>query len=246
MKNLLNQAKLGDVAAFIRGITFKPDDIVSAGSKDSVVCMRTKNVQAILDEVDILTIPESFVRRKEQFLKTGDLLMSTANSWNLVGKVCWVPELKYPATAGGFISILRAQKNKVDPRYLYYWTNSTETQAKLRNCGRQTTNISNLDFRRAEALEIPLPPSLTEQKRLAAILDQADAIRRKRQQALRLTDDFLRSVFLDFFGDPVTNPKGWPKISLGDLLKVKSGNAMIGKNPPLNHATLYVLQVSSI
>jgi type I restriction enzyme, S subunit len=49
---------------------------------------------------------------------------------------------------------------------------------------------------------------LEEQKRIAAILDKADAIRRKRQQALRLTDDFLRSVFLDMFGDPVTNPKG--------------------------------------
>ena len=58
------------------------------------------------------------------------------------------------------------------------------------------------------SLEIPLPP-LHEQKRIAAILDKADAIRRKRQQAIQLADDFLRSVFLDMFGDPVTNPKGW-------------------------------------
>ena len=57
-------------------------------------------------------------------------------------------------------------------------------------------------------LEIPLPP-LPEQKRIAAILDKAAAIRRKRQQAIQLADDFLRAVFLDMFGDPVTNPKGW-------------------------------------
>lgn len=56
--------------------------------------------------------------------------------------------------------------------------------------------------------KIPLPP-LPEQKRIAAILDKADAIRRKRQQAIQLADDFLRAVFLDMFGDPVTNPKGW-------------------------------------
>lgn len=61
-------------------------------------------------------------------------------------------------------------------------------------------------------IEIPLPhkngkPDLDEQKRIAAILDKADAIRRKRQQALRLTDDFLRSVFLDMFGDPEKH--GW-------------------------------------
>ncbi|BBL92013.1 hypothetical protein VroAM7_46660 [Vibrio rotiferianus] len=56
--------------------------------------------------------------------------------------------------------------------------------------------------------EIPLPP-LDEQKRIAAILDRADAIRQKRKQAIELADAFLRSVFLDMFGDPVTNPKGW-------------------------------------
>ena len=56
--------------------------------------------------------------------------------------------------------------------------------------------------------EIPLPP-LPEQKRIAAILDKADQLRQKRQQAIGLADEFLRSVFLDMFGDPVTNPKGW-------------------------------------
>jgi type I restriction enzyme S subunit len=59
--------------------------------------------------------------------------------------------------------------------------------------------------------EIPLPP-LEEQKRIVTILDKADAIRQKRQQAIALADDFLRSVFLDMFGDPVTNPKGWERI----------------------------------
>lgn len=72
--------------------------------------------------------------------------------------------------------------------------------------------------------EIPLPP-LEEQKRIAAILDKADAIRRKRQQAIKLADDFLRSVFLEMFGDPVTNPKGWEVRRIGDFLSVKNGYA---------------------
>ena len=62
-----------------------------------------------------------------------------------------------------------------------------------------------------------LPP-ISEQKRIAAILDKADAIRRKRQQAIKLADEFLRSVFLDMFGDPLTNPKGWDVAQLGDLI----------------------------
>lgn len=67
-----------------------------------------------------------------------------------------------------------------------------------------------------EAVEIPLPP-LTEQKRIATILDKADAIRCKRQQAIQLADDFLRASFLDIFGDPVTNPKGWEVKPIGYL-----------------------------
>ena len=70
--------------------------------------------------------------------------------------------------------------------------------------------------------EIELP-TLDEQKRIAAILDKADSLRRKRQQAIRLADDFLRAVFLDMFGDPVTNPKEWPVENLSNLCDVATG-----------------------
>jgi type I restriction enzyme S subunit len=63
---------------------------------------------------------------------------------------------------------------------------------------------------------IPLPP-LAEQRRIAAMLDKADAIRRKRREAIRLLEEFLRSAFLDMFGDPVRNPKGWEVVRLQDL-----------------------------
>lgn len=69
--------------------------------------------------------------------------------------------------------------------------------------------------------KIPLPP-LPEQKRIAAILDKADAIRHKRQQAIQLADDFLRAVFLDMFGDPFTNPKGFPVGTIRDLVNTAS------------------------
>ena len=66
------------------------------------------------------------------------------------------------------------------------------------------------------SVTIPLPP-LEEQKRIAAILDKADAIRRKRKEAIALTEELLRSTFLDMFGDPITNPKGW---ETGKLIEV--------------------------
>ncbi|MCF7989106.1 MAG: restriction endonuclease subunit S [Thiohalocapsa sp.] len=75
----------------------------------------------------------------------------------------------------------------------------------------------------AENIPIPFLP-LPEQKRIAAILDKADAIRRKRQQAIELADQFLRSVFLDLFGDPVTNPKQWDVLPIKKLGKVITGS----------------------
>ena len=68
------------------------------------------------------------------------------------------------------------------------------------------------------ALQIPLPP-LAEQKRIAAILDAADALRAKRRETLAQLDTLLQSTFLDMFGDPVTNPKGWDMGVIGDLLR---------------------------
>jgi type I restriction enzyme, S subunit len=67
-----------------------------------------------------------------------------------------------------------------------------------------------------EKIKIPLPP-LPEQKRIADILDKADSIRRKRQDAVRLTEELLRSVFLDMFGDPETNPKGINNFCLSEV-----------------------------
>jgi type I restriction enzyme S subunit len=71
---------------------------------------------------------------------------------------------------------------------------------------------------RREFLEtlVSLPP-LPEQKRIAAILDKADEIRRKRERAIELTDSFLRSVFLEMFGDPNSNPKGWEVKTVGEV-----------------------------
>jgi len=74
-------------------------------------------------------------------------------------------------------------------------------------------------------VEIPLPP-LTEQKRIAAILDKADAIRRKRQQAIQLADDFLRAVFLDMFGDLETS--GWGFTTVERMAAPEKGSMRTG------------------
>ena len=212
----VSQVPLGEVATFIRGITFKPEDVIDRDDAGAVECMRTKNVQSELDTEDVLGIPARFVNRQEQFLQEEDILVSSANSWNLLGKCSWVPRLHRPTTLGGFITALRAHQGKLIPRYLYHWFNSPMVQTVVRSCGRQTTNISNLDLERCRKLLIPLP-AFEEQRRIAVILDQAEALRSKRRQALAKLDTLTQSLFLEMFGDPRINCRRWPTDVFGNV-----------------------------
>jgi len=100
---------------------------------------------------------------------------------------------------------------KLSPEYLLHALAAADLQARTDRAVMGNT----LNKAKMQRLRVPLPP-LPEQRRIAAILDKADAVRRKRQQTLDLADQFLCSAFLDMFGDPVTNPKGWPIRKLSD------------------------------
>ncbi|MEI6827379.1 MAG: restriction endonuclease subunit S [Desulfuromonadales bacterium] len=109
-----------------------------------------------------------------------------------------------------------------DKRYLFYGLQFRVPELIAQGAGGAQPNINQQIIRDTQ---IPLPP-LPDQKRIAAILDKADSIRRKRQEAVRLTEELLRSVFLDMFGDPVTNPKGWEVVTVRDLVtEVKYGTS---------------------
>jgi len=213
---------LGDVASIIRGVTFKPDDVVSLDMERAVACMRTKNVQHELDISDVWGISEDLVKRDDQYLVDGDVLVSSANSWNLVGKCCAVPTLPWRSTFGGFVSVLRPDRRKIDPRYLFRWFASDRIQTTVRSFGQQTTNISNLNIDRCLRLLLPLPP-ITEQRRIAEIMDEADALRDRRRAALAQLDDLTRSIFLEMFGDPASNSKHWQSVTLGQVAEVITG-----------------------
>lgn len=111
-------------------------------------------------------------------------------------------------------------KEHLDINYLRLWLTSIKATLEFQGRGVTQQNISKSIV---EKLEIPLPP-LEEQRRIAAILDKADGVRRKRKEAIRLTEELLKSTFLEMFGDPVTNPKGWEVRELGDCVKdIESG-----------------------
>lgn len=131
-------------------------------------------------------------------------------------------------------------------RFLYHWLTNPSTQHVIRNLGRQTTNISNLDVNRFKQLEFP-EIDFDKQSDIAAILDKADGIRRMREQAVKLADELIKSTFFEMFGDPVKNERQWPSGVIGDCLRgVVGGWSANSDSRPATQSEFGVLKISAV
>lgn len=108
-------------------------------------------------------------------------------------------------------------ERKVNRRYLYALLLSPNF-VKWASANVSGANLPRINPERLAEYRLALPP-LDEQKRIAALLDKADHLRRSRRYIQELSNSFLQSVFLEMFGDPVTNPMGWEVTELGSLLQ---------------------------
>jgi type I restriction enzyme S subunit len=117
------------------------------------------------------------------------------------------------ATNQGFKSFI-PKPDRVNAKFLYWWLCVNRTYLEGLGNGATFKEVSKAIV---SAIEIPLPP-LDEQRRIAEVLDRAEALRAKRRAALTQLDALTQAIFLDLFGDPVINPKRWPNPTLGGLL----------------------------
>ncbi len=120
---------------------------------------------------------------------------------------------------GRGVAGLRARES-LESRFLWHWLTHSAPRLAAKAKGATFKQVNREDI---GELEIHLPP-LAEQRRIAEVLDRAEALRAKRRAALAQLDSLTQSLFLDLFGDPATNPKGVSIESLGNnLLFVTSG-----------------------
>lgn len=219
--------KLGDVLNITSGYAFKSEKFRDTGGLPLV---RIRDVKRGYSETYYDgPFDEKYVLGNEDLLVSMDGEFRTA-MWEggkalLNQRVCRLePDLK-----------------KVDKSYLFYFL-----APKLKVIEDRTpfVTVKHLSAKSIREITIPLPP-LSEQKRIAAILDKADAIRKKRKQAIGLTETFLRSTFLEMFGDPVTNPKGWEKVSIEAVGEVQGGLQVTQKrkNNPIEVPYLRVANI---
>ena len=211
------QTTLGEIADIVSGSTPRSgvprywDGAVSWATPTDLSRLDSKH----LDETD-RTITEAGLNEcSARLLPPGSVLFSSRAPIGLVAI-----NTKPMATNQGFKSFV--PRPEVNADYLYWWLRANRRQLEDLGNGATFKEVSKAVVSR---VKFPLPP-LTEQRRIAAILDKADAIRRKRTQALALAGDFLRSVFLEIFGDPSANPMGHPVKNFETILLMPLRNGI--------------------
>lgn len=204
------------------GTSSKAND---AGRGQPIIRMNNLTYEGNFDISDLKWVELAENEREKLVLHQGDLLFNRTNSRELVGKTgVWNGPEGY--TFAGYLIRVRLRQDMVLPRWVAAFMNSPEGKKTLFNMAKPSINMANISASDLLRLYIPVAP-IEHQKKTIAILDKADAIRRKRKQAIALTDQLLRSTFLEMFGDPVTNPKGWPVATVGDLCE-QGGNLVDG------------------
>ena len=231
--NNWNQVSLGSLAsesgAFVDGpfgSRLKASEYLETG----IPVVRLQNVRPNKFNADNLRfISQSKANELQRHnFKANDVVITKLGE--PCGVACQVPTTQESGIIVADVVRFRGDTNCIDHRYLIYFLNSEYGQRQVSRLAKGTTRqrINLSDIRK---IVIPLPP-LEEQKRIAAILDKADAIRRKRKEAIALTEELLRSIFLDMFGElfaflrrnrEENHPKGWLRTKLGEQLTLQRG-----------------------
>ncbi len=185
----------------------KPDEIFSYVDISSI----DRESKVIFQTSQILGTEAPSRARKE--IKAGDILVSTVRP-NLNAVAMVPPELDGQIASTGFC-VLRPKSDSVIGGYLFYYTRTPNfydtLSSKVR--GAHYPAVSDRDVKGLE-LSLPTP---SEQRKIVEILDQADALRKKRADADAKAAQILSALFYKMIGDPISNPMGWPTKTLGEV-----------------------------
>lgn len=155
-------------------------------------------------------------------LSPGDILFSHINSVEHIGKCAVYEGVPSKLVHGMNLLCLRCKPDALLPEYAKHLIRSPEFRVKLSNFINKAVNQASVSIGNLKGIKVTVP-SILEQRRIAAILDKADALRAKRREALAQLDRLAQSIFVELFGDPTTNPKGWSEKGAGEFFKFRTG-----------------------
>ena len=162
--------------------------------------------------------PQKFDELSDYEIRPDDVLVTTMGT---IGRAAVAPNELGRAIIDSHLFRMRVDTKRISPQYLCYALNSDLVVAQLSRSSRGAI-MDGLNTSILRECVIPLP-DLSEQRRIAGELERADGLRRTRRYALELADTFLPAAFLQMFGNPVRNTKGWPVFEMEELASVERG-----------------------
>lgn len=223
------KVEIKNIAQVKNGFAFKSNEYTEKGIR----VIRITNVQkGVIVDSNPQFVDES--RRnefKEYLLFNGDILVSLTGN---VGRVGVLTKNLEPAVLNQRVACIRINNEKeIIPKYLFQFLNSNifEKECIKNSNGAAQLNVSS---KWVENYQIPLPP-LKDQIHIANLLTRAENLIAKRKESIKALDDLLKSTFLEMFGDPVKNEKGWEKKRIDEIAEVR-----IGPFGSLLHSSDYV------
>lgn len=204
---MIKQVKLENYIKILSGFAFKSNLFTNDSSFTPLI--RIRDIKRGFSETFY-----SGDFNKNYLVYEGDMLIGMDGEFNVEN---WkgIPSLLNQRVCKLEIS----DNNLLDKQYLFYIING-----KLKEIEDKTSyvTVKHLSLKDINKIEIPLPP-LSTQKAIAEKLDKADALRKKDQELLALYDELAQAIFIDMFGDPVKNEKGWEISQYGSEFKISSG-----------------------
>ncbi len=225
------EAALADAEIFVDGDWVESEDQDPDGDVRLIQLADVGDGAYVNKSARFLTSSKA-VELRCTFLKPGDILV--ARMPDPLGRACIFPGDAQRAVTVVDVCIIRPNPDQQDARWLMHCLNAPQCRNQIAGFATGTTR-SRISRGNLKKIEIPLLP-LAKQQRIAEVLDRADALRAKRRASLAQLDTLTQAIFLDLFGDPATNPKGWAGRPIGEITS-KFSDGPFGSNLKSEHYT---------
>lgn len=233
-------ARLGDVCEILNGYAFRSENYTDTG----VRIIRISNVQkGYIEDNTPVFYPFNDINVEKYKLFEGDVLLSLTGN---VGRVGLLEKKFLPAALNQRVACIRIKDDTtLDKSFLFNLLNSDSFEQK---CILSSKGVAqkNMSTEWLKDYKISLPP-LDEQRKIAAVLDKVSDLIAKRRQQLDKLDELIKARFVEMFGDPVSNPKGWQLVPLGECVTtIDNGKSFVCSNETRKNEWPAILKLSAV
>lgn len=210
----MQKVAISNIAKQIRGVSYKPVDLHNDLNKDSVILLRANNISDGKINFDDVVYVDKKKVSSEQYLQKGDILIcASSGSKNLVGKAASV-SFDTKCTFGAFCKVIRPVSKYANYLGIYFQSNIYRRIISNVAIG---ANINNIRNEHIDSLELSIY-SDDKNNKIVSTLDKLQSIITHIRTQLEKLDLLVKARFVEMFGDPVSNPMGWKKKNLKDVV----------------------------